>query len=222
MAKITRNLIRGSGNQTDHEARKDDCNDNCDRDNDYGSTGAWDMDFVPALLGEIKSLAVTPFGTYGICDNRLLRGVILFGTASSSRDWKNRKSFVLDDMTGSIDIEFDKEETPAISSTIMVIGTLERRNGMNNVKAKYVKHVPPNEIKPAVVWHTLKVIESINLDTKSASRASELLKIHSFLNLVRRSSLNSNQILLRHLLFAIGAQTDLLLKEKEQQKPEGI
>ncbi len=216
--------LESNGHNADHEVRPED--DNGSYDDDYGGSGAGNRDFVPALLGEIKSFAVTPFGTYGLSESRLLRGVILFGTASSlSPNGKNQKSFVLDDMTGRIIVEVDEEEMPAIPSTVMVIGTLERRNGMNNMKAKYVKEIPLNETKLAGAWHTLKVVESINTDVKSAAIARELLKSHSLLTLVRKSRLSSNELLLRHVLFAvnaISAEMSLFLKEKEQQIQEGI
>ncbi len=178
-------------------------NDICD---DY----AGEIDFVPALLGEIKSFAVTPFGTYGLCEKRLLRGVVLFGTVSAhDGNGKNKRRFVLDDMTGNAVVETD-ESMPAVSSTVLVVGTLERRNGINNINAKHITPVPLNKIKTVGVWHTLKAIESTNADIKSASDATELLKTHSFLALIRRSQLSSYQISPRHVLFAVDAFTRVL------------
>jgi hypothetical protein len=207
MIKSIRNLKSRIGGKSEEE-----------KDNDYDG-GAGDLEFVPALLGEIKSFAVTPFGTYGIGNNRLLRGVILFGTASPIPEGKHKKRFMLDDMTGKMVVEVEIEEMPIIPSTVLVIGTLERRNGINNVKAKYVKKIPLNETILAGAWHTLKAIESINMDVKSASKAAELLKEHSFLTLIRRSRLSSNQLSLRHVIFAVDAQMVLSQKDKEQRIP---
>ena len=160
-----------------------------------------ETEFSPALLGEIGEFVATPYGTYGKGE-RLLRGVIMFGTASPNG--KKKKSFVLDDMTGTAVIEMEThEEMPEIPSTVLVIGTLERRDGINNVKAKHAKQIPINDAKIVGTWHTLKVIESMHSDAKAASRASELLKKSSFLSLMRRSQLTSNQVSLRHVLFAM-------------------
>jgi hypothetical protein len=162
---------------------------------------ATETEFSPALLGEIGEFVATPYGTYGKGE-RLLCGVILFGTASPNR--KKKKSFVLDDITGTIVIEMKtQEEMPEIPSMVLVIGTLERRDGINNVKAKHAKQIPINDTKIVGTWHTLKVIESIHSDAKAASRVSELLKKSSFLSLMRRSQLTSNQVSLRHVLFAM-------------------
>ncbi len=158
-------------------------------------------EFSPALLGEIGEFVATPYGTYGKGE-RLLRSVILFGTASPNG--KKKKSFVLDDMTCTAVIEMDThEEMPEIPSIVIVVGTLERRDGINNVKAKHVKQIPTSDAKIVGTWHTLKVIESMHVDSKAATRASELLKKHPFLSLMRRSQLTSNQISLRHVLFAV-------------------
>ncbi len=155
----------------------------------------------PALLGEIGEFVATPYGTYGKGE-RLLRGVIMFGTASPNG--KKKKSFVLDDMTGSAVIEMETlEGMPEIPSIVLVIGTLERRDGINNVKAKHVKQILTSDAKIVGTWHTLKVIESMHSDAKAASRASELLKKYPFLSLMRRSQLTSNQVSLRHVLFAV-------------------
>ncbi len=155
----------------------------------------------PALLGEIGEFVATPYGTYGKGE-RLLRSVLLFGTASPNG--KKKKSFVLDDMTGTAVIEMEtQEEMPEIPSTVLVIGTLERRDGINNVKAKHVKQIPINDTKVVGTWHTLKVIESMHSDTKTATKVSELLRKSSFLSLIRRSQLTSNQVSLRHVLFAM-------------------
>lgn len=162
---------------------------------------ATENEYSPALLGEIGEFIATPYGTYGKGE-RLLRGVILFGTASPNR--KKKKSFVLDDTTGTAVIEMEtQEEMPEIPSTVLVIGTLERRDGINNVKAKHTKQIPINDAKIVGTWHTLKVIESMHSDAKAASIASELLKRSSLLSLMRRSQLTSNQISLRHVLFAM-------------------
>ncbi len=175
-----------------------------------------DLDSIPALLGEVKELAVTPFGTYGLTDKRLLRSVILFGTASfCSNEGNNKRNFVLDDMTGKMLVESEIEETLVIPSNVIVIGTFERRNGINNVRAKHIRAISLNETKTVGTWHTLKVIESINVDVKSASRASELLKKNSFLSLIRRSKLNSNRLSLRHLIFAVNADKKPLEMESE-------
>ncbi len=160
-----------------------------------------ETEFSPALLGEIGEFVATPYGTYGKGE-RLLRGVILFGTASPNG--KKKKSFVLDDMTGSAVIEMEtQEEMPKIPSTVLVIGTLERRDGINNVKAKHAKQIPTSDAKIVGTWHTLKVIESMHSDAKAASRASEFLKKSSFLSLMRRSQLTSNQVSLRHVFYAM-------------------
>ncbi len=178
-----------------------------------------DMDFIPALLGEVKELSVTPFGTYALTEKRLLRGVIAFGTAST--EGKNKRSFVLDDMTGKMIVETEIEDMPVLPSNVIVIGTFERRGGINNLKAKHVRLISMNETKTVGTWHTIKVIESVNMDINSASRASEILKKSSFLSLIRRSQLNSNQLSLRHVIFALEAYKktlEIVGKQRNEQE----
>ncbi len=161
-------------------------------------------EYSPALLGEIEELIVTPYGTYGKTSERLLRGVILFGT--TSQNGKKRKSFVLNDMTGSIVIEIENEEgMPEIPSAVLVIGTLERRDGINNINARHVKSIPVKDIKAAGAWHTVKVVESIHADKEAISKALELLKTKRYtpLSLMRQSQLTSNLISVRHVVFAM-------------------
>ncbi len=161
-------------------------------------------EYTPALLGEIEEFIVTPYGTYGKTGERLLRGVILFGTAS--QNGKKRKSFVLNDMTGSIVIEIEnQEEMPEIPSAVLVIGTLERRDGINNVNARHVKSIPAKDLKAAGAWHTAKVVESMHADKEAISKALELLKTkrNTPLSLMRQSRLTSNLISVRHVIFAM-------------------
>jgi hypothetical protein len=167
-------------------------------------------EYSPALVGEIAEFIVTPYGTYGKTGERLLRGVILFGTIS--QNGKKRKSFVLNDMTGSIVIEIqNEEEMPEIPSAVLLIGTLERRGGINNVNARHIKSVPVKDMKAAGAWHTAKVVESIHADKEAISKALELLKTKKYtpLSLMRLSQLTSNLISLRHVIFA----TEKLLSE---------
>ncbi len=160
--------------------------------------------YSPALLGEIEEIIVTPYGTYGKTGERLLRGVILFGT--TSQNGKKRKSFILNDMTGSIVIEIEnEEEMPEIPSTVLVIGTLERRDGTNNVNARHIRLVHTKDMKAAGAWHTAKVVESMHADKEAISKALELLKTKRYtpLSLMRQSQLTSNLISIRHVIFAM-------------------
>ncbi len=161
-------------------------------------------EYSPALLGEIEEFIVTPYGTYGKTSERLLRGVILFG--KTSQNGKKHKSFVLNDMTGSIVIEVEnEEEIPETPSAVLVIGTLERRDGINNVKAGHVKLIPVKDMKAAGAWHTAKVIESMHADKEAILKALELLKTQRYtpLSLMRQSQLTSNLISVRHVVFAV-------------------
>jgi hypothetical protein len=161
-------------------------------------------EYSPALLGEIEEFIVTPYGTYGKTSERLLHGVILFGT--TSQNGKKHKSFILNDMTGSIVIEIENEEDmPEIPSAILVIGTLERRDGTNNVNARRIKSVPVKDMKAAGAWHTTKVVESMHADKEAISKALELLKTKRYtpLSLMRQSQLTSNLISVRHVIFAM-------------------
>jgi hypothetical protein len=161
-------------------------------------------EYSPALLGEIEEFIVTPYGTYGKTGDRLLCGVILFGT--TSQNGKRHKSFVLNDMTGSIVIEFENDEMmPEIPTAVLVIGTLERRNGINNVNAGHVKSIPVKDMKAVGAWHTVKVVESMHADKEAISKAVELLKTKRCtpLSLMRQSQLTSNLISMRHVVFAM-------------------
>jgi hypothetical protein len=161
-------------------------------------------EYSPALLGEIEEFIVTPYGTYGKTGERLLCGVILFGT--TSQNGKRHKSFVLNDMTGSIVIEIENDEMmPEIPTAVLVIGTLERRNGINNVNARHVKSIPVKDMKAVGAWHTVKVVESIHADKEAISKAVELLKTKRYtpLSLMRQSQLTSNLISMRHVVFAM-------------------
>ncbi len=161
-------------------------------------------EYSPALLGEIEEFIVTPYGTYGKTGERLLCGVILFGT--TSQNGKKHKSFILNDMTGSIVIEIENgEEMPDIPSAVLVIGTLERRDGTNNVNAGHVKSIPFKDMKAVGAWHTAKVVESIHSDTEAISKALELLKTKRYtpLSLMRQSQLTSNLVSMRHVVFAM-------------------
>lgn len=161
-------------------------------------------EYSPALLGEIEEFIVTPYGTYGKTGERLLCGVILFGT--TSQNGKKHKSFILNDMTGSIVIEIENGEgMPDIPSAVLVIGTLERRDGTNNVNARHVKSIPFKDMKATGAWHTAKVVESIHFDTEAISKALELLKTKRYtpLSLMRQSQLTSNLVSMRHVVFAM-------------------
>ncbi|KPQ41137.1 MAG: hypothetical protein MPEBLZ_04321, partial [Candidatus Methanoperedens nitroreducens] len=103
-------------------------------------------------------------------------------------------------MTGSIVIEIENgEEMPDIPSAVLVIGTLERRDGTNNVNARHVKSIPFKDMKAVGAWHTAKVVESIHSDTEAISKALELLKTKRYtpLMLMRQSQLTSNLVSMR-------------------------
>jgi len=88
-------------------------------------------EYSPALTGEIEEFIVTPYGTYGKTSERLLR-VWSFPSQHLKMEKSIKVSFWMTwpaVLLSRLKMKRDAE----IPSAVLVIGTLERRDGTNNV-----------------------------------------------------------------------------------------